>query len=50
MPKLLEVYRIADDNVKINYLTALAYLLQGAPKIVLNTSLPEVSKFLTFFL
>jgi hypothetical protein len=43
VPKLVEHYHHAADPVKCNFLIALAYMLQGVPRAVLNMSLPEVS-------
>jgi uncharacterized membrane protein YesL len=43
VPKLVEHYHRAVEPVRCNFLIALAYMLQGVPRVVLTVSLPEVS-------
>jgi hypothetical protein len=43
VPKLVEHYHHAAEPVRCNFLIALAYMLQGVPRVVLTMSLPEVS-------
>jgi hypothetical protein len=49
VPKLVEHYHDAAEPVRCNFLIALAYMLQGVPRVVLTMSLPEVSKHVNFW-
>jgi DNA repair/transcription protein MET18/MMS19 len=42
VPKLVEHYHRAADPVRCNFLIALAYMLQGVPRVILTVSLPEL--------
>ncbi|PSN34715.1 hypothetical protein C0J52_21192 [Blattella germanica] len=42
VPRLRELYQTANDNVKSNFLVALAFLLQGAPRVTVYSSLSEM--------
>ena len=44
VPKLVEHYHRAAEPVRCNFLIALAYMLQGVPRVILTVSLPEVSQ------
>jgi len=50
-PLLAAAFTTAPENVRTHYLVALAYLLQGVPKAVLTSNLPQVNgaQFAFFF-
>lgn len=42
VPKLVEHYHHTDEPGRCNFLIALAYMLQGVPRVVLTMSLPDL--------